>query len=56
MKRLHLLALMVFLFLSLTFLSINSVGTQETYNSQDEYVSNEVLVKFQKDINRNFVQ
>lgn len=58
MKKLH------FLFLSILFLSLlaflpgtkHSAAVQEWSSTQEEYVPNEVLVKFKKDIPRTLIQ
>lgn len=58
MRKLFLIILASVLSLSLIFLFVNfkSVATQERNILQEDYVPNEVLVKFKKDVNRYFTQ
>jgi len=58
MRKLILACLTSLLSFSLIFLfvSSNSIPTQEEYFSQERYVPNEVLVKFNEDVNKSFVQ
>jgi subtilisin family serine protease len=59
MKKLYLLGLvMVILLFSIIFLSksINSAPAQDEYLHQEEYVANEVLVKFRKDVPNYFIK
>jgi hypothetical protein len=57
-KKIFLTSFLAFLLISLILLSIsnNSTGTQKEYIPQQEYVPNEVLVKFKKDTKKDFIQ
>ncbi|MGB2844259.1 MAG: S8 family peptidase, partial [Candidatus Aminicenantaceae bacterium] len=52
-SRISILSLLSLIFL---FVSSNSVTTQERYSFQDEYVPNEVLVKFKKDVGKYLIK
>lgn len=58
MRKLFLAVLASMLSISLIFLfvSIKSVATQERNVLQEDYVPNEVLVKFKKDVSRYFIR
>ena len=59
MKKLYFGSVFSFLLiLSSIFLLLNrsSIAVQEGYESQDEYVPNEVLVKFKQDVDDYFIQ
>ena len=59
MKKLYFGSIFSFLLiLSSIFLLLNrsSIAVQEGYGSQDEYVPNEVLVKFKQDVDDYFIQ
>lgn len=43
-------------FLTFSFINSNSGKTQEGYTTQDEYVLNEVLVKFKKDVGKYLIR
>lgn len=50
------LASLLSLFLIFLFVSSNSAKNQEGFAHQEEYVPNEVLVKFKKDVSKYFIQ
>jgi hypothetical protein len=58
MKKSLFSTLTILLFLSLIFLLLNSrpASNQEVYTAQEEYVPNEVLVKFKADVGRNLIR
>jgi len=58
MKKVFLLSVSTVLCLFLAFLSVKTslVATQEVFNTFEEYVPNEVLVKFKKDIGKYFIE
>lgn len=58
MRRLLLASLVGVFSLSLIFLFVSSksVSNQEGYVPQEEYVPNEVLVKFKKDVSKYSIQ
>lgn len=50
------LASLLSLFLIFLFVSSNSAKNQEGFAHQEEYVPDEVLVKFKKDVSTYFIQ
>ncbi|GAF91724.1 unnamed protein product, partial [marine sediment metagenome] len=58
MRKMFLLCLTILLSFSLVFLSISSesAGKQEGNILQEEFVPNEVLVRFKKDVHKNIIQ
>jgi len=58
MKRLSFISLLAFLFVILVFIFLkhNVSGSQKEYVAQEDYVPNEILVKFEKEVNKSIIQ